>query len=356
VQSTNRETKLNSYPEFSLMDYRGSLLKNLIHYNIEVENKQKKDWALSYWKAEGKPTSYFGFINESQFSTLGAVVHMIKHRNIDLDTPELSYIDKKYAEFSNIAKSYKPEVSDDTPIEKTKEERIADELSVHIAEFEAGIDMFFSGKVFDAKAYLIKNIVKSSIANKVADHVRIFLKKLKLDAISKDEQVIEGYSHLTKRQMMKLIEYVTALMNSCEVANAIVKSSKKPKTRKEKAPSELVKSVKYLITDQISNMKSEHPSKLINMDEVWLYNAKNRRIFKIIALPGTRLTVKGSTIINIDQEKSGGKIIRNPEVQLKGIQSMTSQPINRIFKEIKGTQSRATGRMSEEFLIIKCFN
>ena len=65
---------------------------------------------------------------------------------------------------------------------------------------------------------------------------------------------------------------------------------------------------------------------------------------------------EGATIINIDQEKSGGKIIRKPETMLKGLQDMTSRPINKLYNDIRGTESRATGRLNEDTLIVKCFS
>ena len=343
------------YPEFNIMDYDKSIRENLFFYNLEVEDsKKKKQWALDFWGHEGKDLKGFNKINDGYFLTAGAVAHMAYHRKIDLAPKHYDFLTKKYIELSKLIVIDEPsEIVIQGP---TKEEKLAQELSVHIAEFEYGLDLFFEGKVFDAKGYLVKNNVKGPQTRLIADNFKPLLKEVKAALNGKDEQLIEGYSHLTKRQLTKFHDYVQGIIDSCEVASAITKAARKPRARKVKPPAELVKAVKYMLEDSLTKLKSEHPSKIVNSTEVWLYNAKNRRLFKYVALGGNPLSVKGTTIINVDVEKSGGKIIRKPEVQLAGIDSMTSRPLNALYKAIRGTESRAAGRLNEDTIIVKCFN
>jgi len=344
------------FPEFNLIDYNISLLRNLNFYSIEIEdNKRKKEWAIAYWKSENKNVTGFARISDGYFSTVGAVSHMIKYRELPLEIKEVSFLDKKYTEFKRIVEALKTEEIDSVVHEKSKEEKINDEFNTHIAEFEAGLDMFFSGKQFDSKSYLIKNNVKPGMTKAIAEFFKPELKLIKSIPTSKDEQLIEGYSFLSRRQLDKYATYIQNLISSCEVASAINKASRKPRATKVKSPIELVKNAKYMVSEEHTKLKSEHPSKIVNATEVWLYNAKTRRLFKYVALPGLTLSVKGTTIINMDAEKSGGKIIRKPDSQLDGIQSMTSRPITKIYNEIKGTESSAVGRLNEDTIIVKCF-
>ena len=341
------------YPDFNMMEYDASIRDNLFFYNLEVEDsKKKKQWALDFWIHEGKDVKGFAKINDGYFLTAGAVAHMALHRKIDLSPKHYDYLTKKYIELSKMI------VIEDEIIAPiiVKEDRSAQELSTHIAEFEGGVDLFFEGKVFDAKGYLVKHSVKPAVTKQIADQFRPLLQEVKLAISKKDEQLTEAYSHLTARQLVKFADYVSTLINSCEVASAINKASRKPRAKKAKPPAEVVKNVKYLDSDPSSGLKSEHPAKIVNATEVWLYNAKNRRLFKYVALGGLPMTVKGTTIINIDAEKSGGKIIRKPEVTLKDVANMTSRPLNALYKSIRGTESRAVGRLNEDTIIVKCFN
>lgn len=345
------------FPEFNLIDYDRSLRDNLFFYNSEIDdNKQKKEWVLSYWKDEKKPVDAIKNLSDGFFVTAGAVAHMIKYRKIDLDDEHSKYLDKKYKELMALVRTTIPESETKIVVEVSKEAKAEAELRSHIGEFEYGIDMFFQGKEFDAQKYLIRNNVKSNMMKDIANALKPTLKEVKQAILGKDEQLVESYSHLTKRKLNKFSDYIQSLISSCEVASAISKASRKPRKRKVKAPTELVKAVKYLAYDESSKLKSEHPSKIVNSSEVWVYNAKNRRLFKYVPLPGLQLSVKGSTIININQEKSGGKIVRKPESQLTGIQNMTSRPLSKLFSDIRGTVSRATGRLSEDILIVKYFS
>jgi len=352
------------FPTFNLMDYNLSILKNLNFYASDVDDsKKKKAWAIAYWTKEGRDVKSLTKLSDGYFATAGAVAHMIMHRDIALDAREIGYMNKQYHRLVAMGADNTVEDGDDKSSakavagakEKVKEDKARVELMTHLGEFEGCVDSFFNGGSFDAKNYLVRNSVKPAVTKQIAEVFKPLLKELKLAASGKDDQMSEGYSHLTSRQLKKFTEHVQSMISSCEVASAITKASRKPRAKKVKSPVDLVKAVKYLQTDELSDLTSIHPAKTVNAKEVWVYNAKTRRLFKYVPLDGMTLSIKGTTLINIDQEKSGGKIIRKPDVQLKGMQNMTSRPTNKVFNDIRSTMSRATGRLNEETLIISAF-
>lgn len=352
------------FPTFNLMDYNLSILKNLNFYASDVDdNKKKKAWAIAYWIQEGRETKGLTKLSDGYFATAGAVAHMIMHRDIALDARELRYMSKQYHALSAMMVCDEDEDGvDKTTVraiaeskEKAKEDKARAEFMTHLGEFEGGIDAFFEDRTFDAKNYLIRNSVKPAVTKQIAAVYKPLLKEVIAALSGKDAQLSEGYSNLTPRQLKKFGEHVASIVSSCEVASAITKATRKPRAKKVKSPVDLVKDVKYLQTDELSNLTSIHPAKTVNAKEVWVYNAKTRRLFKYVPLNGMTLSIKGTTLINIDQEKSGGKIIRKPDLQLKGMQDMTSRPTNKVFNDIRSTMSRATGRLNEETLIISAF-
>lgn len=344
------------FPEFNIMDYDISLARNLSFYNTEIEDsKRKKEWTISYWKDEKKDISKVAKVHDGYFNTVGAVAHMIKHRNISLDVRDIIYLDKKYHEFVEMSvKEPEAEVSVEEKLQ-VKELKFDAELNLHLTEFELGIDMFFFDKEFNAKSYLLRNNVKSTLTKAIAEHFKPMVKEIRLAMLKKDTQLEESYAFLGPRQLTKFAKYVQMIIDSCEVATATAKAARKPRETKVKPPSEVIKDVKFLIKDDVSRLVSVHPTKLIGASEVWVYNAKNRRLFRYIPLNGTKLTVKGSTIINVDIEKSGGKIIRKPETQLVGLVDRTSKFLNKLFDDIHCTESRGVGRLDENSIIVTVF-
>lgn len=352
------------YPAFNCMDYNVSLLKNLQFYNLEIQDdKLKKSWAIKYWDKQGKQCKEISRIGDSYFTTVGAVAHMASERDIALDDQHLMYLNLKYDELLlMIAAVPKSEQSSPQGYSKTKEELDDDIISSHIAEFEYILDSFVTNllagsdvKISDVKSYLIRNNVKPGIAKKIAEWFKLKLVDIKAAYDGKDEQLVESYEFLSRRQQKKYIEFIQSMIASCEVASAIQRESKKPRQKKEIPASELVKNVKYLAEDTYAKLKSEHPTKIIGSTEIWLYCPKIRRIFRCVALQGMKFTISGTTIQHLDQEQSGGKIVRKPDAQLAGIQSMNKSSINKIYDDIRGTKSRATGRMNDDTIIVRCF-
>ena len=70
---------------------------------------------------------------------------------------------------------------------------------------------------------------------------------------------------------------------------------------------------------------------------------------------GNKLSILGTTIINLDLVKSGGKIIRKPESQLIGVSDMNRKLLNKTYDDIRCTESKSTGRLSEDTIIVSSF-
>jgi hypothetical protein len=351
-------SKKDKFPDFNILDYETSLRDNLKFYNVEIDdNKKKKAWAIDYWRSEDKDVKHIAKLSDGYFTTVGAVAHMIRFREIELDENQHEFLDRKYEELKSRTSSSEQEAEQpDTGTDTSGHRQAAGEMYARscIGEFLGGIDDFFQGKSFDSKSYLIKNQIKPNVTKRISDTLKGVLREVKLAQAGKDEQLNEGYSFLTKRQLTKFADYIQSMIDSCEVASAITKATRSPRAKKQKPPTEIVKNLKYMTDDSVSKLKSEHPSKIVGSNEVWVYNSKTRRLFRYVALNGMTISVKGTTLINIDAEKSGGKIIRKPETQLNGVQNMTTRPLNKLFNEIRGTESRATGRINEDVIIVRC--
>lgn len=352
-QAKGREIlkKKSIYPEFQPLDYEGSLRRNLDFYNLEIDNSIKKVAFIAYFKKKGKDVTFISKLNDGWYSTSGAVAHMAE-RGIDLSTEHLTYLDKKYVEFSDRGKKVVEEEEPKKPV-ATKEDKADAEVSKHIAEFEGGVDLIYQGKSFDAKSYLLRNEVKAPIAKRIAEWFKPLLKELK--DVDTDKQLQEAYSHLTRRKFLKLREEIESMVAACGVAAAIQKAARKPRAKKAKAPGAIAKKVKYMLEHAELKLKSVAPEKLVNTDEIWLFNGKTRKLFKYAALQGVKMSVKGTTITGFDPEKSGGKTLRKPAEQLKGVESMTSRPLNKLYNDVRAVPSKATGRINEDCLIVKCF-
>jgi hypothetical protein len=339
------------FPEFNPLDDI-SLTKNLNFYSIDVEDsKAKKQWAIDYWDSLKLGTKTISKLNDTYFNTVGSVAHMIHVRELNLPQSSHEYLMNKYRELSGIKQIEEKVVAPKVIVDK--QVAIVDNI---ITDLELAVDNYLTKSIdFDVKKYLARSEIKPISLKIVSTHFTKMFDEIKAASVSKDDQIIESYSYLSKPQMKKFTAFLQSILDSCNTVSAQKKSIRIPKPKKEKPPSELVKAIQYCESDEVLKLKSVHPQKLIKASEVWLYNTKTRRLIKYTAMKEMKLSVKGASILNFDPEKSGSKIIRKPEVALDNIQNLPIKPINALYTGIKSTEAKVNGRMSSDIIILKVF-
>lgn len=342
---------------FDIMDYQMSMIKQLNYYNVEVDPKKKQQWAITFWKKQGKDVSGFQSVDPYIFSQVGALLHMKEERGLMISKPHLEYINDQYKKVKEFAKAFiqpkKEEVKDTVSVQ----DRIEQLASNHIGEIEGMIDdAVFNNDSFrrtdmtkvDVLEYLAMNAVKAPAAKLIQDHFKTRLESLQ-DNLKEEEH---GYVKKVAKVASRVLEDV---VSQCSKAVAISKAVRAPRKRKEVPPAKLVSKLKYMRSDDTLKMVSVNPEKIIGASEAWIVDTQRRRLVKYEALDGMTLSVKGTTILNWDPLKSGSKILRKPDQQLKGVADMTKRPLAKLYSDIKGAVAKVKGRTNEGMLIVKVF-
>ena len=354
-----KKTWEQDMPTFKPLDYTVSLLKVLGHFAANVDEKVKKSLAIDYWKSQGKDVSSINKLAEGWFLQAGPVAYLLEQGNA-LEDRDIMFLSKRYTELVQFAKGKEEkEAAQAAPVVFVKpnpQEAIRAKADVIGAELDGLIDDTTKGKVtISIKEFLTRNGVSGPVAKHIATFYKPLLKELDLATGDKDYAMSEAYSHLGKREMKRLHDMVRSIIAGCDTVAILAKTTRKPRTRKEKQAGVLVAKVKYLKEYDDLKLKSVHPEKMIGSEEVWVFNVKYRKLFQYVAQEGMMLSVKGTTLQNFDPEKSGAKTIRKPDEFFKGVDAMTKRPLVKAFKEIRGVTAKATGRINEECIIVKVF-
>jgi len=345
-------------PAFKPLDYTVSMLKVLGYFAANVDDKVKKTLALEYWKAQGKDVTPLAKLAEGWFTQAGPVAYMISNGNA-LDDRDVLFLSKHYVKLVEFAKQKEAKEAKEVTavvVKPNPQDAIRAKADVIGAELDGLIDDTLKGKVtINVKEFLTRNGVSGPVAKCLVGFYKPMLKELDVASSDKDYQMSEAYSHLGKREMKRLHDFVRGIVAGCDTVAVIAKTTRKPRTRKEKPAGVLVAKVKYLKEYADLKLKSAHPEKMVGAEEVWVFNVKYRKLFQYVAQDGMQLSVKGTTLQNFDPEKSGAKTIRKPEEFFKGVDSMTKRPLVKAFKDIRGVLAKATGRINEECVIVKVF-
>jgi hypothetical protein len=239
------------------------------------------------------------------------------------------------------------------------QERVREASYKMTDEIEAAIDAFQTDpEAFDPKAFKVLNVLKAKEAK--AAHARIIrefytrdFEELQEVATTKDEQLKEAYSHLSKVQLRKITAFYQEIVSACEMLSQEAKVNRKPKAKKAVPAEKIVAKLKYKKADEPLKLVSINPTDILGAKELWTYNTKSRKLGKYIASEFTDLGVKGTSIINFDEKKSVQKTLRKPIDQLKEFKAAGKVALRKFLDDINAVDTKMNGRINEEIMLLK---
>jgi len=177
------------------------------------------------------------------------------------------------------------------------------------------------------------------------------IKEVKLAKAKKDLQLVEGYSYLTPKQLKSVLEFYELLLRQLE--SGLITRTKRSRKIKPKTPDKLIKRLKYKIEDPDLGLKSQNPVDIIGSSVIFIYNTKTRFISRYTS---TSASVKGSTLINIDENNSKKKKIRNPKILFNSLNPTNLNFMNRLWAGIKSKELPTKMRINQDSIILSCIN
>ena len=252
------------------------------------------------------------------------------------------------------------EASKPVVIQPTIQERIREVAMKMTEEIEDAIEGFQADpEAFDPKAFKMLNLLKGKEVK--AAHARVIkgfytrdLAELEeLASGSKDEQLLEAYSHLTKKQIRNLIAFYQEIMSACDMLAQEAKVNRAPRAKKAQPKEKVVAKLKYKKSDEPMKLVSINPVDIIGAKELWIYNTKTRKLGKYVANEYMELGVKGTTITGFNENTSVCKTLRKPEDKLKEFKAAGKVQLRKFLEDINATDTKMNGRINEETILLK---
>ena len=240
------------------------------------------------------------------------------------------------------------------------QERVKESALKMTEELEDAIEGFQTDpENFDPKAFKVLNLLKGKEVK--AAHARIIktlysrdLAELEELASGKgDEQLKEGYSHRSRKQIKNLIAFYQEIMSACDMLTQEAKVNRKPRKTKVVPKDKLVAKLKYMKSNEPLKLVSINPTDIIGTKELWVFNAKTRKLGKYVASEFADLGVKGTTITGFDEFKSIQKTLRKPEEKLKEFKAAGKVQLRKFLDEINATDTKMNGRINEDTMLLK---
>jgi hypothetical protein len=243
----------------------------------------------------------------------------------------------------------------------TIQERVRDAAYAMTDELEDAVESFQNDpESFDPKAFKVLNLLKGRQVK--AAHARIIktlyardLAELEeLASGEADEQLREGYAHLSRKQVKNLIAFYQEIQAACDMLAQEAKVNRAPRAKKSVPKEKLIAKLKYKKTDEPLKLVSVNPTDILGASELWVYNTKTRKLGKYVAdsIQGP-LSVKGTSIIGFDEHQSVCKTLRKPDEKLKEFKAASKVQLRKFLDTINATDTKMNGRLNEETILLR---
>ena len=240
------------------------------------------------------------------------------------------------------------------------QERVKEAAYRMTEEIEDAIEGFQTDpENFDPKAFKMLNLLKGKEVK--AAHARIIkalytpqLVELEELASGKaDEQLKEGYSHRSRKQIKNLIAFYQEIMSACDMLAQEAKVNRAPRAKKSVPKEKLVAKFKYKKSDEPLKLVSINPVDIIGSKELWVFNTKTRKLGRYVADEYKELGVKGTSITGYNEQLSIQKTLRKPDEKLKEFKAAGKVQLRKFLDDINATDTMMNGRTNEETILLK---
>lgn len=325
-------------------------------YKENCSHDDAKDFILDYLKTN----------NRVDDATL---VNKIPKTKIPLTVAWLSrmalrgviFRDESQDYFENAMASLIETVDEDDESEEDEkasnvQDHIRAKVSSMIADIDDMIDKCWVSKVWNIKLYdqLLAVEFPASMANRIANHYRPKAEEIQSAYDNNDPEIKEGYAGYSKIELRDMSNAYTSIVNDAERYAITQKKQRKSRKLKVQSVDKQIKDLKYLKDSSQYKISSANPAKLIGASEVWLFNTKYLTITVMRAIDRAGFKVKGTSILNYDENKSMTKKAgRKIEEYLKILVEGGKRDLNKLMDTINTKPAMFTNRTSENTIIAR---
>lgn len=409
---SKQEPQWNDWEKLEPKDFGARIHAALDYYRLDCKSGDFKRWTLEYMRSNDnwlKHANNFSKIPESRFHcTLGGMCRMMTlgrpninesynkyweslpgtmgtpkpaNESIDKWLEDLKYKADAFAQ-AEAEEKKKEEAKKENVHVPTIQERITTQAWLMDEKPQEWLDSWledpekFNPKGFDFKKHFYEVKLTQAHARKIKDYYQPEINELtevlnppKLGSNATEQekdyadQLKEGYAIFSKNDLKKKLQALGLYIGALDVVINTAKAMRKPRKKQPRSKEKLIAKLKYAINDDKFQLASVNPIEIIGCNELWVFNTKTRKIGKYVAKvidplgaerEGSGLSVKGTTIIQFDEEKSVQKTLRKPEEKLKEFNDAGKRKLNTFLDEINAVDIKLNGRINPDTILLKC--
>ncbi len=380
VKSTTSKSKRDTSPNWegseawSIDKFYAHFHNSSLYYRSEYGGKELKPQVIKWLTQKGVDKSIIASFKRTKdwrsHLTMGTIASCLlkgmPEQRADFNNGRntadwlLAQVNKVIGEGKYDIEEVTDDVAKTTTVQPSIQDRLREVALSMTEDIESAIESWqVDAESFEPKAFKVLNLLKGKDAK--AAHARVirdqYAKDLaeleELASGQADEQLREAYSHRSKKQIRKLIDFYTEVNSACTMLMQESKINRKPRAKKVVPADKIVAKLKYKKTDEPLKLVSINPADILGSKELWIYNTKTRKLGKYVAADFNELGVKGASITGFSEANSIQKTLRKPVEQLKEFKAAGKVALRKFLEDIKATDTKLNGRLNEETILLK---
>lgn len=353
--SMTKKTKTQSpitvpVAKYGSKEYENEFFSIFLIYSEKTTDQQAKQYILQYVKTKNKNTQEYSSLQAKKYTPYGVYVKM------HMDGIKLPIVEQKSLDqfIQDLEKLNKDKLTKKEQTRKEKDIKDSRQIRNFLGDLNLLIDTQLDMIISNIKPNSdISGILKAynltiTSHQSTKDLLNRMILDVNLAKTKKDEQLVEGYSYMTPKQ---LTVYVTFLENILSKINTISVVVRKPRKLKPKKPEQLVKKLHIQDECGVLGILSVTKTDIIGANILYTYNTKTRFLTQYLSDSG--FSVKGTSLLNV---KTGlKKKVRKPELLFAQINPKNRKFMESLWSSIKGKESTSKIRLSKVCVILSAF-
>lgn len=325
-------------------------VKALNWYNYMCTTNDAREYLNDYFLAENRHDDIkkLNRVSDTWLSnTLGWIARLLS-QGVNLPIETITFFNKKIKEMFIHAE---PKERAETGVTKiSPQQRIKERFHDIIGDVEYEIDTNPKFVFYD---WLKTNNIPSVYVQKIIDYYKPWLDELREVSKTNDQQLKEGYKHLTKKALVDRVALIQSIVSDAERYGNVAKKIRKPRKPRAVSIEKKLKSLVYQKEDKEFKIASVNPEKIIGASELWTINTKYKLMTVLRAVDRLGLQVKGTTITNVDEKNSFTKRMgRKPECFIDKVQNSDKVALKKLIEESKYDAPLAA-RINENTILLR---
>lgn len=345
---------LGDEPVFTKPLTKLQYMEALNWYNYMCSASEAKEFIITYLKNLGRvvDAKKIKSVPDNLVPTTVAWICRLLSRGYQLPTDAAEYVNERINQTYKYAQE--PKVESDKPVVSIQD-RMRERAHDILGDIEGMIDDYIYENVeFSLYEWLQSNNIPAAYATSIISKMSPVLGELIEAYEGKDEQLKEGYRHLKKSEIKKLVTFYNTLIEDAERYSSNTKKVQKARKPRTVSVEKKIKNLKYQKEDATYKIASVSPEKIIGAMELWTFNTKYKTITRLTAIDRGGLQVKGTSITNYDESSSITRSVgrTKPEPILKRILEGGKLVLRKVLDEVK-TEKPLAYRINENTILLR---